>query len=63
MANKVFIDNILDPATGDQGFFLGMNTDNGYPGMAIRPPAIPMTHPPLPSHSMRPPPLARTTSP
>ena len=22
MANKVFIDNILDPATGDQGFFL-----------------------------------------
>ena len=35
MANKVFIDNILDPATGDQGFFLGMNTDNGYPGMDL----------------------------
>ena len=35
MANKVFIDNILDPTTGDQGFFLGMNTDNGYPGMDL----------------------------
>ena len=35
MANKVFIDNILDPATGDQGFFLGMNTDQCYPGMDL----------------------------
>lgn len=35
MASKVFIDNILDPATGDQGFFLGMNADNGYPGMDL----------------------------
>ena len=35
MANKVFIDNLLDPDTGDQGFFLGMNTDQCYPGMDL----------------------------